>query len=308
MQSLSIIYTTSREEPEFDWFMESLRSQWDFQNDHCPCIIVVDFHKEKREKKYGDIHTLPKPTQWQGRHRLTSEDFWAVSSGRNTGICLAKSDYVVFVDDRCVLGPEWVKAVKEAMAGGYMVCGSYEKRVNMEGDNGKILSMGQMVSLDNRLEHSMRIGLPEVSDCAGNWVYGCGIAMPLDWVLQVGGFEEAMDGAGFEDCIYGLMCQNNGFSIKYDRRMHLIEDRTPGFTGKPMRREDRGLSPNDASHRALEIFGTAKNTSNRHLLLQSRKAILEGKDFPLFIGPTDWWDACPISPNYMSIDNGVEKP
>jgi hypothetical protein len=193
-----------------------------------------------------------------------------------------------------------MEAVKDAMRERYIVVGSYEKRHNMRVEDGKIVDPGTHNSMDNRWEYMEQNQLPNPYPCTGNWVYGCGIAMPTEWALQIGGFEEAMDGLSFEDVIFGMMAQNNGYPIRYDMRMHLVEDRTPGIIGTTMRREDKGTSPLDKSHRSLEIFGTAKNTSNRHLLLQSRDEVLAGKPFPRLLGPReDWFDAEPINESYM---------
>jgi glycosyltransferase involved in cell wall biosynthesis len=54
----------------------------------------------------------PKPTIWQGQHRVTKVNWWATSNARNTGIVLADHDYIVFCDDRSRLGPRWIDAVR----------------------------------------------------------------------------------------------------------------------------------------------------------------------------------------------------
>ncbi len=132
-------------------------------------------------------------------------------------------------------------------------------------------------------------------------MYGCSLALPMEWALQVGGFEEALDGMSAEDTAFGVMLANNGYPICYDQRMHMIEDRTPTIPTRTFRREDKGVSPLDKSHRALDLFNGAKNTSNRHLLLQSRQAVLAGKPFPkLFTALEDWFDGEPIGPDYMN--------
>ncbi len=304
MSQLTVIYATARQEPHFQWFLDSLWRQCD-TND-LPQIVIVDFHHADRSDLFtpvahaGIIHVPPKPTIWQGEHRLTDRDYWAMSSARNTGIALAKTDWIAFVDDRCVLSPTWMEGMKEAMAGNYIVAGSYEKRHNMTVEKGRITDQGQFDSLDNRMNHCTAMGFPNPFPCDGSWIYGCCIAMPLAWALDVGGFEEAMDGAGFEDQMTGMMYHNCGYSIKYDMRMHVVQDRTPAKCVKTMEKQDKGVSPNDKSHRAVEIFKGARNTTNRTLLLQSRQAVQSGNPFPLLFGPReDWFDAMKIDHNYM---------
>lgn len=291
--SLTICTITGRLQHEWQWakdaIMHQLRSEDDGQ-------ITLKLISSQYPISHLPSAVGPKPTLWQGPHKITSQEWWAASNARNTGLCLAKSEWIAFLDDRCVPAPSWMEAVREAMDGGYMVFGSYEKRHGMKVENGRIIEPGTLNSMDNRWEHMEQHQLPNPYPCTGNYCYGCSIAMPLDWALQIGGFEEAMDGMGFEDVIFGLMAQNNGYPMRYDMRMHVVQDRTPGLTGITYRREDRGVSPNDKSHRALELFGTAKNTSNRHFLLQSRAAVQRGEPFPpLYTSRQDWWDGADIA-------------
>jgi Glycosyl transferase family 2 len=298
MKSLTLVTITGRPEHQWRWMTDSLMRQLtsDCDGKITLRLILSD------GKAYPGIGNCcgPKPSLWQGPHRVTAEDWWAASNARNTGICLADTEWIVFLDDRTVLAPTWLQAVKDAMEGNYIMLGAYEKRRDMLVEDGRIVEPGTRLSLDNRWQHMEAQQLPNPFPCDGGWFYGCCIAMPLAWALDVGGFEEAMDGMGFEDQITGMMYHNAGYPMKYDMRAFCIQDRTPGQTGKVYRREDKGISPNDKSHRALEIFGKAKNTSNRHRLLQSRAAVQRGEPFPVLLGPReDWWDGEKIDPNYM---------
>lgn len=298
--SLSIAYITSRLNPEYHWFIQSLLPQK--RGRECK-LIVVDYYCPKFDKQHGNIHTRPKPTVWQGGSRKTKDDWWAASNARNTAICLCETEWIAFVDDRCVLMPNWLDAVEAAMEGQYAVCGPYEKRTGITVSGAHIQHGGIVTGEDNRLAyvkqhysnpaHLIKNPYPAPS----GWFYGCSVAFPLEWSLSVNGWpEDFCDGLSGEDYCMGCLFENNGYPIKYDTRMAIVEDRTPDRLGKSMIRKDKGVSPKDKSHACLEIFKTAKMSKNSYNIRSLRSLILAGQPFP---PPTasdkDWYDGQPLS-------------
>ncbi len=308
--SLTICMITGREGVAAEWFLDSLKAQI-LPDDRVGTLVFVDALYPECEfiespcpgtPSIKVITTSPKPTIWQGEHRKTAVDWWAAANARNTGLCLAATDWIAWVDDRCVLGPQWLQSIRDAMEGGYAVFGAYEKRHGMKVENGVIVEPGTTTGVDHRIAH-VEANLP--AHCPGNWCYGCSVALPVEWALSIGGFEQAMDGMSFEDVIFGLMIQNNGWTRCYDPRFMIIEDRSPEACGKTYRREDKGVSPNDKSHRSLELFGGAVQTTNRHQLWQSRQAVQAGKPWPLLFDSTsDWYDGETIDQHYFD----AQKP
>ncbi len=298
MKSLTIAFVSCRgREAEHQWFLDSLHRQLNGRKVH---VMRIE-HDGPEFDGSQTVCVAPKPCLWSGKHRITSEDWWSKSNSCNTAIVLCQTEWIAMVDDRSVLAPSWLDAVEAAMEGNYVVCGSYEKRRDMVVKDGRIVEQGTKISMDNRWEHCVEQNFPIPHRAYGHWLYGCSWAAPMEWILQVGGFEEALDSLSAEDTAMGVMLANNGYPIFYDMRAHLVEDRTPGLLGRTVRREDAGQSPLDKSHRALELFNGARNTSNRHLLLQSRQAVLAGKPFPRLYGSReDWWSAETVGPDYMT--------
>lgn len=288
--TLSVIYTTSREQCAFGWFIESLATQ--LNEGEKVDVIVVDsvfLHEEDfLTKKYDNIHVLhvlPKPTIFQGSSRITSQDWWAKSNALNTGIALCETEWVALLDDRCILTPGWLQAIRLAMDKEYAVCGAYEKRKGMQVVDGKITVEGEVIGKDSR-EPSGTHG------CGPGWWFGCTGALPLEWVLQANGWpEDYADGLSFEDVLFGHLLDNNNHPIVYDASMKIIEDRSVEFIGTPMRRTDKGVSPNDKSHKVLEIFRKLKTSQNSYDLRALRASVLDGNPWP---APTashfDWYD------------------
>lgn len=243
---LTIVFSTARLEPKVEWVLQSLRQQ--ILSGESIHFIMVDGRVGERQPwdkiqtlgldpDYCDFtwsHTPVRPNVWQGEHRLTKENWWAASAARNSGICLCKTPWIAFLDDRSVLLPGWLQSIRHAMIGGYVVCGPYEKVFNLKVEDGSVMSWTEPwgehwkgSNKDSRLKHVTDNNYENPFQCGGEWLYGCNLAMPLDWALRVGGYDETCDGLSGEDTIFGLMLQNNGYPIKYDVNMAVIQDRTP---------------------------------------------------------------------------------
>ena len=301
MRTLTVCFITARHEPEVFWFLESLAHQTARPID----VIVVDFFNRPLPAHYGPLSitvTAPKPCVWQGPHKLTKEDWWAIANARNTAICLCKTEWISFVDDRLVLMPTWLAAVQDAMAGGYAVCGPYQKRHSMTVQDGFIKNAGIITGDDNRKsyvkEHwsvpAHRLKNPY--KCPGAWWYGCSNALPLQWALNVNGYDEYCDSSGGEDYLFGTLLENNGYELRYDLRMEVVEDRSADKLGPVMLRTDKGVSPDDKSHALLERIKKQKRSQHNLDVSQLRSMIRQGHAWPIPTQPThDWFDGEALS-------------
>lgn len=297
---LTLVVITSRPEPRIDWLLSSLYANRATHIDLIAEIIVVD---ALAPRDHGPMVTTvaPKPTVWSGPHRLTQADWWSASNARNTGLCLTRTSHVCFLDDRLVLEHRWIDAVKDAIDGEYVAVGPYQKRTGMTVEHGIIRHGGIVTGEDHRLayvkEHwsDPRHKLTNPYRCGGEWLFACCIVMPTEWALEVGGYDETCDGLSSEDTMFGLMLANNGFPIRYDTRLSVIEDRSPEHVGTVMLRKDKGVSPLDKSHKLLENLRNLKHASHQWNMRRLRCDALSGRPWPVPTEPSvDWYDGQPL--------------
>lgn len=305
--NVSFCYMTCRREPMFHWFSDSLHRELggNYKNTK---LIIIDFfadeqgrHDYFREKAHSDfLHKPPKPTVWQGPHKLTQNHYFAAANARNTAICYAPDGWIVFVDDLSVLLPGWIDGVIDAMSEGYVVLGAYKKVKNLIVDGGNITSFEPFPpGVDSRIKSGARRPVT----AAGSWLFGCSFGAPISALLEVNGLDEDADSTGVagEDYLLGIRLQHRGWKFKYDLRMMTYESEelhhTPsGITGKRM---DKGVSPNDKSHAILATAlktPVAPNYFGHGGIAELRQKVLAGEAFPIPTAPThDWYDQQPLS-------------
>jgi len=293
--SLTVVYVTYRRDCHVEWFLDSLRHQLDGDPLN---VVIVDHYQKERDWSYpGYIkHVAPKPSVWQGPTRLTKEDYFAASNARNTGLCYAPDGWIAYVDDLSVLLPGWLKAVREAMAGNYIVLGAYKKVKQLNVVNGEVVSFEEFpAGVDSRWDRGKDDG-PVIA--TGSWMFGCSCAMPVEALLACNGWPEHLcDGGGGEDYICGMAMAANGYPFRYDRRMLTYESEEHHHTEKPLKRSDYGVSPKDKSHKSLELAMELKEFVNfSHGSIRDLRAkILAGEPFPVPTMPDkEWFTGIPL--------------
>lgn len=314
---ITAAYITGRRQPRFDWFFDSLRLQKRVEK--VTQITVVDFYAQVMQDWPGNMVEArrdevlsaaaradfekitqwvpPKPTIWQGPHRVTRGQWWANSSNRNTAICLCRNPYLLLLDDRCVLLPGVLDGAWHSIKKKYAMCGGYEKRHDLGVMNGVITASGIVSGSDNR-DH-MANG--KIVPANGAWFYGCLTCVPIEWWLNVNGYPEDADALSFEDVLAGMAIHNNGYPIRFNPNARIVEDRTPSQMDKPFLRTDKGVSPLDKSHKSLEVLGGAKRFEHswgHWNLREIREQVLNGGAFPI-PDPNaeyrDWFDGSLIN-------------
>jgi len=252
---LTIAFVTGRPRPRLDWMLDSLATQA-VPSDEITVLVIDKQGRTPQELGARPRYALgarprgararselgvrprywspcvrvalPKPTPWQGPHRITACDWWAKSSAINTALVLCETDYIALVDDCCRLGPRWLETVRRGM---------HERRSVLAGTYDKI-EHGSITP-----DHRRGLAPHGKSNCGGGWLYGCTFALPLAWALEVNGAEEGCDGLGHEDYILGFMLENNGHQIDFVPSMAVTQERAESSTAGPsiaLRRADKG--------------------------------------------------------------------
>ena len=220
---LTIAYFTCRRDPRTEWFFSSLKRE--AVNVDEIDIIVVDYHadddgrredfKYKFHQFFGEQpddklrHVCPKPCIWQGKHRLTKNNYFAASNARNTAFALCRGDFIACVDDISALDIGWLPNVMHAKHHKYVALGAYKKVLKMSvNDHGGISYDEYPPGVDSRFSRGTDRGIMQVT---GDWLFGCSFALPIEAALTVNGFDEICDGQGAEDYDFGIRLERAGY-------------------------------------------------------------------------------------------------
>lgn len=316
---LTIAYMTNRHDCRIEWFADSLWNQWKSIKNPLT-IVVVDYWAEEfgrravfleKLKKFENagvdiIHVTPKPTVWQGKHRLTKEDYFAAANARNTAICLAKDGWLAYVDDLSVLLDGWLERVLLAMKGNYIVLGTYEKVLDLKVEGGKpTMFTSRPVGMDSRMNHFIVHHSDAANDgivqAGGSWLYGCSLAAPVEAFLSINGWDENCDSMGAEDYPCGYMMERRGYKLMFDTKMKTFESEELHHVEHAFKRIDK---PNvkgqkDASNAYLTLMmHTQMNWAPNYFqktIADERKRVLETGKFTCTLIPEhDWRDGQPI--------------
>jgi len=285
---LTIVYLTFRAEPRFEWFAASLERELKRSPETVAQIIVIDGrYPRKLKANFQFEHHAPKPTVWQGLHRLTKRDYFCAANSRNTALALARHEHVVFVDDLSVLVPGWLKAHLHAAKHGYVLCGLMCKRANMEvSKTGEILRADEIASgTDPRLAQ-----LPDedVSRCEGGALYGGTFSVPLELALQVNGQDEIYDAVGAEDCDFGTRLERAGGMILINRTCRTFEGMEGHAQSLPRIDNSEEICRGLFDRLRREEWRT-RPLGNAFDLRAMRESVLAGESFPVPDGPATCW-------------------
>lgn len=239
LPKISFLYATCRKDSQLVWFIDSLNTQvieYGFPKENIQ-IVIVDFHlqfddgagAERRKEiekiidgRFEFVHIAPSPSVYQGKHRVTSKDYFCASIPRNTGVLYIKHPYVVIVDDLSVMLPGSFHHLVDYARRDLTVAFAYKKVFDLEVQpiTGNILKVRETLGgTDCRWNQDDGSLFREIS---GGQFYGYG-AYPLDVFLKVNGYDEICNANGAEDYHFGIRVQKTGVKIYYSRLVVFYE-------------------------------------------------------------------------------------
>jgi len=302
---LSIVYITFRENCKFEWFIDSLLQQTDADLRKWIQIIIVDgllydptvsesdrrnFIKNTIGDNFEFVHVPPKPTMWQGKYRVTSENYFAAANTRNTGACYAKYDYIAFHDDLGCPSQKWLQGVLGAKIKNQVHCGAYTKAYDIVVESGIVVS-----KRDNGIDHRLSVYRQDISPAYNSHFYGSSFCMPLELYFKLNGINEMCDGNAGEDYEFGMRILRSGTQFYYNKLMFIYESEDIFGSDRERKciRADPKKDPNnpksDLSHYMLDYVQTCPLEVNPEFNLREyNQKILSGMDPDLvFLKPVD---------------------
>jgi glycosyltransferase involved in cell wall biosynthesis len=264
-EAISIVYTTCRREPAFEWFADALGAQ--LYDEDVEVVVVDGCHDDERTARFNHaaagrftlVHVPPKPSPYNGPLRVTGAEYFAAASARNTGIVWATKPYVVFVDDAALPMPGWFDEVVEAARHEYLVAGGYQKHWEMRVERGELVSSrSEPQGIDSRwaLGDDTR-----VVPLRGDQLYGCSVGVPRQALIEVGGFDELCDSVAGEDYQLGIRLTHAGLPLFYSRRMLTIESEEHHRDGPSFVRLEASLNEQAYLSR-LKEFGVSRRSTD----------------------------------------------
>ena len=211
---LTIALTTLRTNPRFDLFADSLAPQLNDSTE----VLVIDgqlwYMKDRVQQlaeavrnRFSYRHLPPKPTLWQGPHRVTSMDYWDACSARNTAFAFASGTQIAFVDDCMVIGDGFVEWHQRAARDGVALAGRYQSVRSETLDH---------QGLDSDSRYLISGEPPSAVPCSGAWLFGMNMSVPLYYALKTNGYDEKFSGqGGSEDCDFGVRIERSGCKVLY---------------------------------------------------------------------------------------------
>lgn len=244
---ISFIYITCRKNPKLELFINTLYQQvFDLNFDITKIqLVIVDFELQydtSRLENFGKIinnrfdyvHVEPKPSKYQGKHKLTKVNYFSASGPRNTGVCYSKYDYLVFIDDLSAMGPNSFSHIVDYANKKIVVGFSYQKVNGLEFNNNKLYFKEHSSGIDSRIQNK-----DFFRQIQGAQLYGYN-ASPLYEILKVNGYDEICASMGGEDYHYGHRLQLAGVKIYYSEHVRFYEseyDEGNGITSVFIRRD-----------------------------------------------------------------------
>lgn len=327
---ITIAYFTSRKDPKFEWFIHTLNREATPDNKwkEIKEIIVVDFYANEPERlkflmSRVDViipehvkikHTAPKPCPWQGEFKVTPQDHFAASNARNTAFAMCESEFIACVDDLSFFRHGWIDNVLWAAHGKCVILGAYTKVNQVTVDSlGNFKFIPSLGAEGNDIGVDSRLSNPRIKDgtahrVEGEWLFGCSFAMPIEYAYQTNGFDEACDGMGFEDVLFGMRLNRVTDNIWYCPNMFTYESdelhSAPGnakFVRRSRMVTKNGLMPHKdgvmSDHAMLQWTRESSSPHpfwNKSLIEQKNKYLLNGKIELEFISKDgeaiDWRD------------------
>jgi hypothetical protein len=309
---LTIAYLTFRQRPRFDWFVWSLAREGVLPGMQ---VLVIDGKLDDARRddfkrivdgRFAIEHHPPKPTVWQGPHRLTTKDYFAAANTRNTALALARHPHIAFVDDLSVLLPGWLKAHLHAAENRYVLAGTTCKYLDLQcSPDGSWRAGGP--SADGRFEAGQDSRLKRLPDeklhpCYGSWLYGGTFSLPIEHALAVNGQDEIYDSIGGEDWDFGTRLERLGVPMKITRACGTVEDEL-GHGDNPVIRLDKPWPGPDGPYSSNALLTRLQREASRTWTLgnafnlrELRERALRGEPFPIPVAPTHHWvDNQPLS-------------
>lgn len=239
-KKLSIIYSTCRKQPKFEWFVEYLVDVYKSipQDEIIFSDVFLHFDNNRRKHlenivagRFEYTHLEPKPTMWYGPSKKTKCHFFDASSTRNSGLIACSGEHVVFIDDLSIPSPNWLESHREAAQAGIVMAGIYDKVYGIQIDSRNVVVGFQKQDsiIDGRADYGDNEKYQKIG---GGWCFTGNLSVPFEYINKINGFDELYARHGNEDCDFGVRLHNAGYDIWLNKKCKVFEDQNLHWNGE----------------------------------------------------------------------------
>jgi len=226
---ISVIIPTIRSGGIFEFELPALANQTMPKEDYE--VILVDDYPTNRET---EATQFAEETGLKLKWMRGKKPYWRsnqnIANARNTALCFAEGELVVFIDDYSWVNSEYLETVwtiynekKQYSLIGPVSSIEYSEppypkdlsTLKIRAEDRRLLNVPTAFGIQGKVKEKVHLEHRRNSFCSGSWFYTSNASAPLEKIIEVNGFWEIADLTREEDILLGLALERFGWKFRF---------------------------------------------------------------------------------------------